>query len=83
MGEYADLMLEGCLCQSCGELLGEGDGFPEYCSACQSEMGVDRAGQLKPIKIQCPYCKKKVKDAGLAMHIRDVHKNIAPHKPYS
>lgn len=34
MGEYADMMLEGDVCGTCGEYMdGEGDGIPRYCSA--------------------------------------------------
>lgn len=39
MGDIADMMLEGVLCQGCGELLdetGEGLGYPAYCDGCQS-----------------------------------------------
>ena len=36
MGEIADLMLNGDICESCGEELGgSGDGFPRYCSSCR------------------------------------------------
>jgi hypothetical protein len=28
-------MLDGTLCQGCGVYIGEGDGFPQYCSDCQ------------------------------------------------
>lgn len=37
MGEIADMMLEGTLCPSCGEYLGDGDGFPVLCAGCQEE----------------------------------------------
>lgn len=32
MGEIADMMLEGVLCQGCGEYMGEGEGYPGFCS---------------------------------------------------
>ncbi len=35
MGDIADMMLEGVLCQICGEYLGDGDGYPVTCSGCQ------------------------------------------------
>ena len=43
MGEIADMMLEGILCQYCGEWLHveEGSGFPESCEGCEEE------GQVK------------------------------------
>lgn len=35
MGEAADMVLEGLLCQSCTELIdGEETGFPRYCEDC-------------------------------------------------
>ena len=38
MGEIADMMLDGTMCQGCGEWLGEPQGFPGYCSACAREI---------------------------------------------
>lgn len=34
MGEIADMMLDGTLCEGCGEYIdeGEAEGFPRYCS---------------------------------------------------
>lgn len=35
MGEAADLILEGILCQCCGELIdGEEAGYPRTCAGC-------------------------------------------------
>jgi hypothetical protein len=34
MGEIAEMMLEGMLCEGCGEFLGDGDGFPARCASC-------------------------------------------------
>lgn len=31
MGEIAEMILEGTLCDGCGVYLGEGDGFPQNC----------------------------------------------------
>lgn len=41
MGETAELMLEGVLCQSCGGLvdeMGDGDGYPRNCADCDTEV---------------------------------------------
>lgn len=43
-GEIAEMMLEGLLCQGCGEFMGdeesgEGQGFPGYCAGCQPSGG--------------------------------------------
>jgi len=41
MGEIAEIMLDGTLCECCGEFLGDGDGFPGYCSRqCAEARGV-------------------------------------------
>lgn len=37
MGDVADAMLDGTLCQCCGEFLGDGDGYPTFCSECEPE----------------------------------------------
>jgi len=39
MGEIAEMMLEGILCQYCGVYLDveEGSGFPESCSSCEED----------------------------------------------
>ena len=36
MGEYAEMMLDGTCCQSCGEYLFDDDqmGIPSYCGSC-------------------------------------------------
>jgi hypothetical protein len=39
MGEIAEMMLDGTLCQVCGEYLGEGDGFPVTCAGCNADDG--------------------------------------------
>ena len=35
MGEIADMMLDGDMCEGCGEYLGGGDGFPRRCYSCE------------------------------------------------
>lgn len=51
MGEIADMMLEGDMCECCGEWLGDGgSGFPRYCSAeCARDRGADHV-QVKEKK---------------------------------
>ena len=79
MGEIADMILEGQMCQECGEFLGEGDGYPTYCDDCKPEEEIEKriiasiVKEQKPSKVPCPVCRKKVKPAGLEMHKRDVH----------
>lgn len=41
MGEIAEMMLDGTMCQCCGEWLNDGedgDGFPMYCEGCEPEL---------------------------------------------
>lgn len=94
MGEYADMMLDGTCCSSCGEFmdidgLASGDfepaGYATMCAHCQhiadkQEPRVPRFDRYavkkepKPVaKMLCPVCRKSVKKAGLADHIRGVH----------
>lgn len=37
MGEAADDLINGDVCQSCGEWLGDGEGYPRDCKACGGE----------------------------------------------
>ena len=42
MGEIAEMMLDGTLCEGCGEFIGNGYGFPQYCSdECAEGRGAD------------------------------------------
>lgn len=43
MGDIADMMLDGTLCECCGEYIGHGDqGYPGYCSAeCARNRGAE------------------------------------------
>jgi hypothetical protein len=50
MGEMAEYMLNGDDCQSCGEYLGEGDGFPRNCAACDDGEDDDYAKALAQTK---------------------------------
>lgn len=42
MGDMAEMMLDGTMCEGCGVYIGEGDGTPEYCSEqCARDRGAD------------------------------------------
>ncbi len=78
MGDIADLMLEGDMCETCGELL-EGMGFPQKCPSCLKE---DKQEATNPQhhamrgtapKVQCPKCQKWVAEAGLKQHTEAKH----------
>lgn len=70
MGEIAEMMLDGTLCEQCGTYMGEGDGFLRVCSYCRKRSSAER-------KAACPKCNKRVKAIGLAQHMRDAHKEKA------
>lgn len=79
MGEIAEMMLDGTLCQGCGVYLDdESFGVPRYCSECarQNEVAeIDRGARelAAATKVNCPKCGKRVKFAGLKDHDRAVH----------
>jgi hypothetical protein len=80
MGEYAEMMLDGTCCECCGEYIGQGDGFPAYCSPqCARDRGAPwLTAPERPItKTKCPECGKRVKVAGLRDHLRDVHSSAS------
>lgn len=74
MGEYAEMMLDGTCCENCGEYIGQGTGYPGYCSSqCAAESGIPtEEANDKPHK--CPVCKKGFKtEGGMKMHRQTVH----------
>lgn len=92
MGDVADMILDGTLCEGCGVFMGDECGFPRLCDDCAIERRKDgrevrstglggyqdigdiERPQPSPAKVNCPQCKKRVKQAGLHDHIRDVHR---------
>ena len=77
MGEIAEMMLDGVLCEGCGVAMpGEAEGYPRRCRYCK------RGDQLlrmhPPVKpgspmTACKTCGRRVKLRGIADHMRDVH----------
>lgn len=35
MGDIANDLIDGTMCQECGTYIGEGPGYPRYCSDCK------------------------------------------------
>lgn len=84
MGEIAEMMLDGTLCEGCGVYLeGEGDGIPRYCSAeCARNRGVvtdDDANVTDTLHtrertIPCGICNRKfASEMARYDHRRDKH----------
>ena len=81
MGEVADMMLDGTLCECCGVWMGDGEapGYPRRCRDCRTP--IEAAFAMKrqiAAKVKCPACGKRVKATGLADHTRAVHSGAAP-----
>ncbi len=76
MGEAADMMLDGTLCQGCGVYLhGDGNGEPRCCRDCKRSWLPTVHDQLRSgdTKTSCKVCSRRVKIAGLAAHMRALH----------
>lgn len=73
MGEIADMVLEGILCQLCGELMSDdAPGHPRTCDGC-----------LKPIKKHaCQFCHKGfTTTGGRDAHEKTVHAKRLANSP--
>lgn len=77
MGEIAEMMLDGTLCEGCGGYMpGRSAGVPRRCRDCKRG---DRALQAHPpvkpgsTKTACKTCGRRVKLAGINDHMRDAH----------
>lgn len=77
MGEIADMMIDGTLCESCGVFLeGRSPGHPRRCRRCSGAHDRREAkfsAPSNPAKVACKECGRHVKATGLADHMRDKH----------
>ena len=69
MGEIADMMINGSMCQYCGECFDDEPGYPRSCPSCAEEDEID----TKPEKVTCAHCGKRVHESGLNQHIAAKH----------
>lgn len=77
MGEIAEMMLDGTLCEGCGVYLeGESAGDPRRCAGCRHDAKHPVHHPLA--KTACKACGRRVKFTGLRDHMRDAH---GPKKP--
>ena len=49
MGEIAEMMLDGTMCQSCGEFLGGDEGYPVSCPSCAEDEPVEPDPVYAPV----------------------------------
>lgn len=75
MGDVADMMLDGTLCEGCGVYLENSLGeFPQRCASCSLDSSATSAlNSVVGMKVSCPTCRRRVKHAGLKDHMRDKH----------
>lgn len=82
MGEIAEMMLDGFMCEQCGETIGdeetgEGQGFPGLCAGCAGEQRPSRKDNrginASPKPFGCPGCKKRFRSqTAVDQHRRDI-----------
>lgn len=84
MGDIADMILEGLLCQECGTFMEGAEGFPRSCLICRNEqkraerppLSLDfskRSLVPNTLKVVCPICHKHVGVVGLNQHYLSRH----------
>lgn len=75
MGEIADMMINGDLCEGCGVAMGTpGEGYPRYCKDCKRQSRTTKLPS-KPMngKIKCTQCLRWVKPTGMKQHLKNKH----------
>lgn len=71
MGEIAEMMIDGELCEGCGVYMGQSFG-PCRCQDCQRDNHGIKSPQVIG-KTACKVCGRRVKLTGINDHMRDVH----------
>lgn len=83
MGDIAEMMLDGTLCEGCGEYLeGVGEGFPRYCSACRRQNRYANESFDRPQKrVKCTFkgCRRRFTNTeAMEQHSYDKHGTPSP-----
>lgn len=79
MGEYANMMINGALCEWCGVAVGDEVGYARKCQECAVEAWIDERRQYgedyrADAALRCPHCGKRLKSAqGVNDHVKAVH----------
>jgi hypothetical protein len=80
MGEIADMMIEGHMCETCGEVFDEAVGYPRQCKECRFQ---SRARTKVPEKrISCDVCGKLIAPSGMRQHFDAKHKQDVSDLPF-
>lgn len=83
MGEIAEMMLDGTLCEGCGEYIGTDNGFPTRCAGCGGNGGTQYGaynGKKRKKREQCHVCNKRLLDKiALRQHMNMKHGSEASH----
>lgn len=53
MSEFVDLMLEGVICQCCGQFLADATGFPRSCEGCE-KLGASEYAEPNESELHIP-----------------------------
>ena len=69
MGEIAESIVDGELCQSCGVYIGMACGYPRTCNHCKRTENDPHPDT----KVQCKTCGRYVKFIGMRDHIKAAH----------
>ncbi len=82
MGEIADMMLDGTLCEGCGEFMGGTAGYVRRCRACAKDAPRHAAPVARPEKaakrVPCPCGKRFVNAADRDQHHAQMKRNGDP-----
>lgn len=74
MGEIADMIIDGILCENCGGYIGDSVDYTRKCPECTREFRREFRREKNDM-VKCPHCQKKVKTIGLKQHIDAKHKS--------
>ncbi len=78
MGEIAEMMLDGTMCECCGVFIGRPVGYPRYCRECQAEAPPAPRAQNKEKKTKCIACGRMIAPVGMGQHVKDKHGKEQP-----
>ena len=90
MGDIADMMLDGTLCEGCGGYIdGNSNGIPRLCSSCKptkaeraaTNIARNAAEMALKKKGKCITCGRRVRLVGMADHMKDAHGAAQGAKP--